>query len=359
MNIDFHYGVVYVVSRLAGLSQDQAEIVAHACQYVDDATTTGVLHFRDGETFERFASAHELVDYQNIHNDINRTVWVPFHFLPGGQGETIQAKAVCRPDSAIAREMMASAISANDKSNALHRIGVSLHVYVDTWAHQGFSGIVSPINRVDEMESHDLTPETWRDELARKAAHIVDATGTFILDHVAPLGHGAALHLPDQPWSVWHYNNGGGERISRDNPKDFAMAADMACRAVRGFLDRNPNFATCDGLTSDAAAGLAALLNANRDPNPAQRQAALSEAVARGEVPGINEAIPPYIAKGPGSWKQVATGLATLDDGPEDEQPEWSPRFENSDYRKFHDAIKEHRYVVVNEILPRHGVRLT
>lgn len=68
MNIDFHYGVIYVTSRLAGMSQEQAQIVAHSCQYVDDATTPGILEFSGGETFDRFASAHKLFDYRNVLN---------------------------------------------------------------------------------------------------------------------------------------------------------------------------------------------------------------------------------------------------------------------------------------------------
>src|SRR5471032_565431 len=133
MNIDFHYGMIFVVARLAGLTPTQAETVAHACQYVDDATTDGLLHFAGGETFERFASAHEMVDYQNINKDDNRTVWAPFHFLPGGEGNTFEERAVCRQDSAIARETVRHAIQVSDQDNALHRLGVTLHVYIDTW----------------------------------------------------------------------------------------------------------------------------------------------------------------------------------------------------------------------------------
>ncbi|MYM42183.1 DUF6765 family protein, partial [Duganella qianjiadongensis] len=65
MNIDFHYGVAYIISRLGGLSKEDARVVAHACQYVDDATTPGLLRFSGGETFERFASAHKMFDYKN------------------------------------------------------------------------------------------------------------------------------------------------------------------------------------------------------------------------------------------------------------------------------------------------------
>jgi hypothetical protein len=72
MNIDFHYGVIYVVSRLAGMKQQDAAIVAHACQYVDDATTDGVHEFKGGDTFERFASARAVLDYSNFEDALER-----------------------------------------------------------------------------------------------------------------------------------------------------------------------------------------------------------------------------------------------------------------------------------------------
>lgn len=72
MNIDFHYGVVYVVARLGGLSRADAETVAHACQYVDDATKAGVLEFTNGASYERFASAHAMDDYKNAENLQNK-----------------------------------------------------------------------------------------------------------------------------------------------------------------------------------------------------------------------------------------------------------------------------------------------
>lgn len=84
MNIDFHYGVIFILARTAGLTRDEAQTVAHACQYVDDATTDGLLKFHDGQRFERFASAHDMIDYRNRVSMDNRESWVPFHFVPGG-----------------------------------------------------------------------------------------------------------------------------------------------------------------------------------------------------------------------------------------------------------------------------------
>jgi hypothetical protein len=119
MNIDFHYGVIYVTSRLAGMSKEQAQVVAHSCQYVDDATTPGILDFAGGESFERLASAHKLFDYKNGWNRENRVIWAPFHFLPGGQGDSLEEKSICRPDSIIAKSMVRKAIEARNENNGL------------------------------------------------------------------------------------------------------------------------------------------------------------------------------------------------------------------------------------------------
>lgn len=266
MNIDFHYGVVYVLCCLAGMPVADARTVARACEYIDDATTGGLLFFEKGETFERFASANEMVDYQNADKDENRAVWAPFHFLPGGEGDTIEQKTICRPNSAVAQAMIQYAIAARAQDNALHRLGVSLHVYVDTFSHQGFSGITSPGNQVRELTA--------------------------------------------QP-----------------------------------------------GLTPGQREALSLLLSTICDANPDNRLKAWSVQLNQGVIPGLHEPLPDDIPKDAGSWKYIVTGIATPGDDSK-ERPVWTSAFEDSDYRKFHDAAKEHRYTVTQQILPDHDVRL-
>ncbi|MGZ3241076.1 MAG: DUF6765 family protein, partial [Burkholderiaceae bacterium] len=110
------------------------------------------------------------------------------------------------------------------------------------------------------------------------------------------------------------------------------------------------------GLNAEAKQALQDLLANNQDHDENKRLANLMISIAKGRVPGIKEDIPQYIAKGEQSWKHLATGIKAGDDG--DTKPVWSQTFEDSDYRKFHDAIKEHRFVVTQEILPAHNVRL-
>ncbi|HZZ10714.1 MAG TPA: DUF6765 family protein [Paraburkholderia sp.] len=356
MNIDFHYGVMYIVARVGGMTPGEAITVAHACQYVDDATTSGILRFAGGETFERFATAHKLFDYANTENDQNRLVWTPFHFLPAGEGETLQEKAICRPNSGVAREVVRRAIQRRGSETGLHRLGVTLHTYVDTWAHQGFAGIESPINRVHRLEAQDCNEQGWLEHLTRATRHLIDRLEEDVLTIALPVGHGAALHFPDQPWAIWNYTDGRGAHIQRHNLPEFVEAADMSCRAIRAYVAGSEDFETQPGMPDDVKAALTSLLDTNRNLNDRKRLQAICEAVKAGVIPGLAESIPDYLAKGLGSWKYKATGLQADDDS--GERPPWSPIFEKSDYRRFHDAVKEHRFVTTQEILPAHGLRI-
>jgi hypothetical protein len=356
MNIDFHYGVVYITTRLGGLSAKDAQTVAHACQYIDDATTPGLLRFAGGEQFERFASAHKLFDYQNTQDDLNRLVWTPFHFLPAGVGDTLEERAVCRPDSDVARNVVKHALARRGADNALHRLGVTLHTYVDTWAHQGFSGIESGYNKVSHLEADDFTHEDWLRRLERYTVHLVDGFQSDVLTRALPLGHGAALTYPDLPWAKWSYMNGKGQPVRRDNLPEFMIAADMACRVAQAWVTKAADIVDQPGLPAAAKAALRQLLATNIDMNEMKRLDVIRDAVAAGSIPGIKEPIPDYIAKGVGSWKHIATGIKADHDG--DTVPQWTHAFEMSDYRKFHDAVKEHRFTVVQEILPACGLRL-
>ncbi|MGF6595833.1 hypothetical protein P3T23_000540 [Paraburkholderia sp. GAS448] len=356
MNIDFHYGVVYIVARVGGLPAGQALTVAHACQYVDDATTPGILRFSGGEIFERFATAHKLFDYSNTEDDKNRLVWTPFHFLPAGEGDTLKERAVCRPDSSVARDVVRRALRQRQADNALHRLGVTLHSYVDTWAHQGFSGIESDLNRVKSLNAENCTHQKWLSHLEQMTRHLIEDIQRDVLARALPLGHGAALHYPDLPSAKWSYVDGKGDLIERSNPEEFISAADMACRVVQSFVAGREDFESQGGLPADVKAALYKLLANNNNDDELLRLRKVCETVLEGTIPGLKERIPDYVAKGVDSWKFMATGLRSDDDG--DIRPAWTPAFENSDYRRFHDAVKEHRFVVTQEILPAHGLRI-
>jgi len=48
MQLDFHYATTYVLARWADFSHEDAETIAHACQFTDDANSRGFVKFSNG-----------------------------------------------------------------------------------------------------------------------------------------------------------------------------------------------------------------------------------------------------------------------------------------------------------------------
>lgn len=231
MQIDGHHTLTYIAARLAGYSPRHASIIAYSAQYVDDATNSGVINFKNGAKYSRISSAHKMLDYRNSDELANHLVWIPFHFLPGNGGMpagqnpdgTFIRKLVCCPDSHVARDMLRECARDIDKPYFLHRLGITMHVYADTWSHQGFAGINHEINEASKLSSNS----------AKLDKSFANKIVNFFLSETFPLGHGAALSHPDKPALIWEYKNGLGEKVYRNNPETFMDAIDKMCRAMQ------------------------------------------------------------------------------------------------------------------------------
>jgi hypothetical protein len=349
VNIDFHHGTTYVLARLAGFSQAEARVVAHASQYVDDAVSTGAVAFTNGAMYARISSAHKMLDYRNFEALADHLVWVPFHFLPGNGGlpagqdpeGPFVKKLVCRPDSHVARDLIRSVIRHRDMRHALHRLGITMHVYADTWAHQGFAGIPHEINHATDITGSDGLPD-----------HSLTARlQSYFINKALPLGHGTVLGNPDKPYQIWGYTNGLGERIARNNPVDFLDAADAMCRAMQCFRRGDAEF-SAPGIPIDDRRMIGALFMGTTSPDENVRHATWLEHVKKGTFSFGAEEVT-YVAEGPGSWKCEALG--EVKDGGDD-RIEYHPEFLRSDWKLFHDALQAHRLDVVNHILPEYGI---
>lgn len=58
-----------------------------------------------------------------------------------------------------------------------------------------------------------------------------------------------------------------------------------------------------------------------------------------------------YAEGGPESWKALALGTG-------EERPEYpyAPAFLTSHWKRFHDALQEHRLTLLHDILPNYGI---
>ena len=240
---------------------------------------------------------------------------------------------------------MVEVMRDSDRPYALHRLGIAAHVFVDTWAHQGFAGVNHRINEVSQVKRDGQLDPSF----ARKVSHFFDG---WLHQAVPPIGHGAALSYPDRPFLRWSYVNGRGEQVVRDNPRDFVEAADELCRVFQRYRLDSPR-ADVEGLPESLIDALRTRFTTWADRDEHVRHEKWLRALAADEF-GIGPIELRYVAKGEGSWKHSALG-----DAVERERGRvhpYSDDFLRSDWKLFHDAAKAHRRSVVDDILPRFGI---
>ena len=123
MQKDFHFGTTYTLSRLAGFSKEESEIIATSSQYIDDAIHSGKIIFNNRAGYQFFAAAHKMLDYRNYKELANHYSWIPFHFLPGNVTddplfdgvEPFVQKLICQPNSLVAKLMIKKTIQNKHK----------------------------------------------------------------------------------------------------------------------------------------------------------------------------------------------------------------------------------------------------
>jgi hypothetical protein len=110
---------------------------------------------------------------------VRRDIYLPFHFLPGGiTGEPDRYSTstanpyTVRPNGDIAKELLIQAFREKDP----YLMGIALHSFADTWAHQNFSGLLEAGNSIQTDSSMLRLP---------------------------PAGHLQALTQPDEPDRIW------------------------------------------------------------------------------------------------------------------------------------------------------------
>ena len=347
MQIDLHHAMTWVVARAAGFEENQAATIAHAAQYVDDATHGGSIQFDNGASYERIATAHKMIDYRNLEEIKNLKVWLPFHFLPGNGGkiagenpsERFIHKLVCKPNSYVARDMVNECIADKHRPYALHRLGITSHVFIDTWGHQGFAGVQNEINEVSNICKENGEIDS---EIKNK---IID----FFKEAVIPnLGHGQALSYPDLPYLNWSYTSKTGETVIRKNPVDFLVAANELCKVYQKYQGKAEN-GLSDAIKKNISYCFTTFTNKNPEERHKQWKSKISE-----DFFNLGSYQLEYIEKGIESWKHKALGMeqSSVDDS----VYKYRQEFLNSDWKLFHDAAKKHRLSIVQDILPQYGI---
>ncbi|MGU3191882.1 DUF6765 family protein [Vibrio cholerae] len=353
MQIDGHHTLTYVVARFAGISHTDAEKVAYSAQYVDEATNNKPIYFDNGAMFDRIASAHKMLDYRNMQELANHLVWIPFHFLPGNQGlpsgcepdGSFIHRLICKPDSHVARDMLRMVATHWDKPFAAHLMGIAMHVYADTFAHQGFAGVIHDYNRVSGLDSSSTSAlESIKYKLLSQS-----------ISGSSPLGHGAVLSFPDRPYAKWSYINGEGTFVERDNTAIYLDAANAMCKALQCWKDSDSlmNIDSKPGLSTQQYSMIEQTLREIVDDDGDARHAKWVQKLREGLF-GFAPVDLPFNKDGSESWKELARGPSSSQN--DKVVYHYTTAFLQSDWKQFHDALKTYRLEVIRDVLPRYGI---
>ncbi|HBT88837.1 DUF6765 family protein [Desulfobacter sp.] len=364
MQQDMHYYGTYAIARAAGLAVKDARILAYAAQYVDDATANDSEVHKDGGMFHATATAHtnsEAIANAAVDHIEQRKVWVPFHFFPGNQGETLSQRLKCRKDSDLAREMVDNhirhAVMVKDEYG-LALMGIMAHVYADTFSHHGFSGVSSRGNEVDassfDFDVKDKAVEAYI--MGKFSSFLKKYTPTFVIKNfrsiaskgadiaTGALGHGAVGTYPDRPFLRWRFIFKRDDTDSgwRDNKKAYLEACEKLHQAFGRYakdaeiIGVPVAFESIKKTVSDIIG-----LEAAKD----KRVEAWVKAIQNGDLfdPQPDEAL----SFSKHEWEQQAHDFEELDH---------SSEMKEKDVYKFHQAAIYHRDYTLKQLLPKHGI---
>jgi hypothetical protein len=228
-----------------------------------------------------------------------------------------------------------------------------LHVYADTWAHQGFAGVTHEVNNICALDEYGNKDHTFLNKMKHYFKDAFDQVKGKLIGSTFPLGHGAALGLPDKPYLKWSYKDHNNHSVKRDNTKNFLAAADKMCRVMQRCRLGDPD-AKVSGLPGSGRNKIKALFLSLTDSDELVRHRQWLEKIAAGffHSPGVEL---DYRAKGENSWKHKALGTIEFEDRKSDIFP-YSASFLESDWKMFHDALQAHRFFIINELLPKYGI---
>lgn len=204
---------------------DRPEVVAYACQFVDD-NNEGQFSIDGGEVVfpdklrsgggHYFPVMTQSLSPKSLNAFIQRYVYIPFHFLPGDNTVELngQRNSLCTtPNSANSRAILKKALRNRDP----YQIGIALHTFGDTWSHQNFTGVCEEWNAV----------YPWYNVFKSLAPNI---------------GHAEAGHLPDIINERWTDHRLKGEGKNVDNRQRALEAIKAVYETLRKETGQGPSW---------------------------------------------------------------------------------------------------------------------
>jgi len=161
-------------------------------------------------------------------------------YQPGGLRHWIGSGVERRVLEDFENNVSRGAVSGQGFLDAL--VGLRLHVFADTWAHQGFAGPRSPRINDASMLKVGEGREQEVNVIDHKSA--VDAgLGGKSVTPASHYGHGNVLRYPDYPAYHYSYRRPFDRKsITRNNPDEYSKAYGEVFNLLKKYDDSNPQY---------------------------------------------------------------------------------------------------------------------
>jgi len=296
MERDFHYYLIYGISRITGF--DDADIIATSSQFVDDNNEWQFFIDDQPAAFPEKIPANgghfypimtQSLSPRSLDTYVQKYVYVTFHFIPGDNTVVIDEKRnplSTTPGSPHSTAVLSKALESGNP----YLLGIALHSYADTWSHQNFTGI----------------QEGWNS---------VYAWYNVFKSIVPNIGHAEAGHSPDVISEEWTDHRLGEKIINR---KRALQATAEIYKAMRRRSGSGPYWTEMRG-------DFRQIINARDYDDRKQKIDDLLTDNGHDAVPGYSK----------DSWIDAALDR-------EGGQIVMCERFEETHWYRFHQAAKAH-----------------
>lgn len=231
MHKDFHLYGTFLIAYNAGFNEADSARIACAAQAVDDFTEQ--LHPRHYSCQTNGTIAASMSD-RDRYAIVD--TWTPFHFMPCHIDDSGMIKnyntgprETKHPGEKLDTGILYDAVMVRvldqyeNKPEYLDKIGVTMHVLADTFAHQGFSGKLEKSNIVNDAFLQMSNGQKVRLNLTGSLEHIPTRASKMVAQ--LRLGHGSIGHLPDISWAYYEFKKYNDQHVyTHNNQTIFANA---------------------------------------------------------------------------------------------------------------------------------------
>lgn len=244
MNINYHYFAVKVLAIQAGFKEEDAQRIAFYSQAINDFNICTPISIQNVPLYARHLEKkilgkrmffpvttgfNDLFDYAQLVMESNqRSITIPFHFIPSNKltepvnsrkGYRVIPATMSKPS--LMQSMMLDAqefyLKEPNPTNLI-RIGMLLHTFADTYAHQNFSGFWGWENNARLASISDIMSQQTAYELPEEVK-------------IPAIGHAQLNNIPDKSNAIYQWKQMGSGKgnysiyYKRNNTDEYCQVS--------------------------------------------------------------------------------------------------------------------------------------